>query len=198
MQTTPAGGRVLTASEFLAHRSDERALARLPLRQQWQVLSGAARPPHLLEAAGKEGSFAILAQGGAGEIRALHERALVQGRDAVRHAHRGAVRFAQPVVHTYVDPVRGLSLQPLMFVKVNARREHLEPVMRMLRSRAARVQDVELQGQRAIVRAEIQLASLLGFEDAVLSLTARSAQVFTWLVRYDAASDAATAQAGKD
>ncbi|GAB3757547.1 hypothetical protein GCM10028796_01850 [Ramlibacter monticola] len=196
MHTTPEGGRKPT--DFFVLRGDDLAHARMPLRQQWRVLSGAAGPLDAVGAAGNGGSFAILARGDSGEIRALHERALVQGRVAVRDAHRGAVRFAEPVVHTYVDPLRGVSLEPLMFVKVNGRRERLDPLTQMLRSRGARVQDVELQKRRAIVRAEIPLASLLGFEEALLSGTDHSAQVFTWLVRYDLASGAPSSAWRKD
>jgi hypothetical protein len=186
MHTTPEGGRV--ARDGSIRGRDERALARLPLRQRWRVLCGQAESPsplHLLEAGSSGSNLAIFAQGSGGEICALHERALGQGRQAVRHAHRGAVTFDQPTVHTYLDPLRKIPLVPLMFVKVDVRGEHLDAVMQMLRARGARLHEVELQGRRAVLRAEIPLAALLGFEDAVLSITVRSAQVFTWLVRYD-------------
>jgi translation elongation factor EF-G len=76
-------------------------------------------------------------------------------------------------------------MEPLMFVKVNARREYLDPLMQALRARGARMHEVELQGRRVLLRAEARLAMLLGFEAAVLATSRQSAQVHARLVRYE-------------
>lgn len=191
MHTTPEDGREPTGSDLFIRCGDEPAPGRLPLHQGWQLRSG--NPPSFsprTSVAPDRGrsKFAIIPNGRDGEIWALNERALREGRQAVTQAHRGEISFGQPRVHTYLDPLRRVPMEPLMFVKVNARREHLDAVLQELRSRGARMQEVELQGRRVILRAQARLTALLGFEDAVLVTSTHSAQVFAWLVRYEAAA----------
>ena len=188
MHTATKGGRQPSLSDYLVRVEDEPALGRLPLRQQWLLASGNEMPlpPGCEREAVRERlKIAVLSRGSQGEIWALNERALSQGRQAVTAAHPGEVRFGEPRVHAYFDPQRQLTLEPLMFVKVHARREHLEPVLRELRSRG-RMQEVELQSRRVVFRAQARLAALLGFEDAVRAISVDSAQVFSWLIRYEA------------
>lgn len=194
MHTTPSGGHPSTGPDLFVRFGDEPVLGRLPLRQGWQLLPEDQPPgfaPQLRQPDSRGSKFTLIQRGSQGEIWALNERALREGRQAVERAHRGAVRFGPPTVHTYLCPLRRVPMEPLMFVKVNARREHLDPILHELRARGARMQEVELQGRRVILRAEARLPALLGFEDVVLSISTHSAQVFAWLVRYEAAAQAA-------
>lgn len=200
MHTTPGGGRELAGSDFFVDFGAGPAWGRLPLRQEWRLPAAVAPAPQraLRGEGGHPPRFAIVRRGHEGEIWALNERALGEGRHVMKLAHRGEINFKAPRVHTYLHPQRRIAMEPTMFVKVNARREHLEAVQQELRRRGARMREVELQGRRAIVRAEARLAALLGFEEAIDSLSARSAQAHTWLVRYDAASQAPAATENKE
>ena len=188
MHVATEGGRQPPLSDFLVHVGDEPALGRLPLRQPWQLVGASVIPlPAECERPAVRGrsKFAVVARGSQGEIWALNERALSQGRQAVTAAHPGQVRFGEPRIHAYLDPHRQLPMEPLMAVKVNARREHLEPVLRELRARG-RMQEVELQRGKVVLRAQVRLAALLGFEDVARAISVDSAQVFSWLIRYEA------------
>lgn len=194
MQTTQSGGPMPALHDPAVLSCEQAGPDRLPLRQGWKLL-GDGTPKLALASLGDPrgvgARFTILAQGAQGaqgELRARNERALRDAREVLRNAHRGAVRFTPPRAHTWFDPVQRVTMEPLMFVKVNARREHLAGVLEELRARDARMEDVELQGREAVVRTEARLAALLGFEEAVLALSERSAHVFTWLLRYEAAA----------
>jgi hypothetical protein len=191
MHTTPLGGRPSASFDFPVRFGDESAMGRLPLRQRWQLLGDSApasAAPPLRDTVPVRSKFALIPQGAGGEIWALNERALREGRAAVSAGHGEGVRFGELQVHTYVDPVRRVPMEPLMFVKVNARREHLDVLLQQLRARGARMHEVELQKQRVVLRAEARLARLLGLEEAVLAVGRHSAQVFSWLVRYEPAA----------
>lgn len=185
MQSTMTGGRQPAANDFPVRFGDEPATGRLPLRQRWQLTcAGTAMQmgPGWRQPQRARAKFILVAQGQEGEIRALNERALGDARLVVERAHDGRVRFMPAQVHTYVDPLQRVPMEPLMFVKASAPREHLDTMLQELRARRARMHEVELQGPRAVLRAEIRLRGLLGFGDAV-----PSAQVYSWLVRYEPA-----------
>jgi hypothetical protein len=166
-----------------ASAHDERVLVRLPLRQSWQWPAAGQPPPASLPLSSRLPRYELSLADDGGEIRALDEKALEQARQVVTSTFGPALDFGTPRVHAYTE--QGVLLEPLMFVKVNARRAHLQWLVDELRGRGARMQEVELQRQRVIVRAEAWLAALLGFEQAVLAATTHSAQVSTWLVRYE-------------
>jgi hypothetical protein len=176
--------------DFVFRVGDEPAGGRLPLRQRWQLVTDGVAPLHLQLTPCADAprlKFAVITNDlRHGEIWALNERALSDGRRVIQTAHQGEVRFDAPHVHAHVDPRLRVPMEPLMFVKVNARREHMDAVLTQLRSRGARMQDVELEAGRVIVRAEALLRALIGFDAAVREIGAGSAQVFSWLVRYQA------------
>ena len=163
---------------------------RLPLRQRWQATGGErarfeqapdpgrpARPPR----------FRVLVDGpGGGQLRALNETALAQARDAVRRCQHGDVVFDEPAVHTYVDEVLQVEMEPLMFIRLNAPRSRWAPLVEELGRRRARLHEVELQPQVAVVRAEAPLRRLLGFERAIAALAEPPPiQAAVWLLRYE-------------
>lgn len=161
---------------------------RLPLRQGWRPPAGERAksvPPSFPASLSKASRYQVSADACMGEIHAVNERALKEARRAVQDAHCSPVTFDAPTVYRYVDRVRGLEMEPLMFVRVNARRSHLSWLVDDLRRRDARLQEIELQKQRVIARAEARLASILGLEQAILEFTDNTAQVSTWLVRYE-------------
>lgn len=162
---------------------------RLPLRQGWSTAGdepAAGVQPETSPGLPRAPRYRVRTEGGAGIIHAVNERALRDARRAVRSAHRQPVAFEPPTVHRYRDTERQLELEPLMFVRVNARRAHLTVLVDDLRRRGARLQEVELQQQRVVIRAEARLASILGLEAAIHEATDNTAQVATWLVRYEA------------
>jgi hypothetical protein len=61
-------------------------------------------------------------------------------------------------------------------------------LIQRLKDRGATPQKNDIQRRRAILRAEAPLAGLLGFGQEVLDLTDGSAQLLTWLLRYQANS----------
>ena len=185
MQTTMTGGRQPADNDFPVRFGDEPATGRLPLRQRWQLTcpgTATQMGPAWREPRRALAKFILVAQGQEGEIRAVNERALADARQLVERAHHGRVRFLPAQVHTYVDPLQRVPMEPLMFVKTSAPREHLDAALRELRARGARMHEVELQGRGVLLRAEVRLRDLLGLQDAV-----PSAQVFSWLVRYEPA-----------
>jgi translation elongation factor EF-G len=82
-------------------------------------------------------------------------------------------------------PARRVAMEPLMFVKVYAAREHIEWVIGELRRRGARMHEVELQREQAVIRAEIRRVALPGLEQWLREHTTNSARLFSWLVRYE-------------
>lgn len=163
---------------------------RLPLRQRWHTTGGEgvrfqdatdaskpARPPR----------FRVLVDGSCGgQLRALNETALAQARDLVRRYQRGHVVFDEPAVHTYVDEVLQVEMEPLMFIRINAPRTRWSPLVQELRGRRAKLHEVELQPQVAVLRAEAPLRRLLGLERAITELgEVPPIQAFVWLLRYE-------------
>lgn len=163
---------------------------RLPLRQRWQTASGerarfqqaaekanSARPPR----------FRVLMDGPCGgELQALNETAMAQARDLVLRYQHGDVVFGDLAVHTYVDEVLKVQMEPLMFIRINAPRTRWAPLVAELRGRRAKLHEVELQPQVAVLRAEAPLRRLLGMERAITELSeAPPIQAFVWLLRYE-------------
>lgn len=159
----------------------------LPLRQM-VLACGEAVPVFarqgLLDWLSRPGRFQILSHGSGGQILAANERALEEARSLLRSAYGDAVRFGLATVHTWVDTSRETLMVPLMAVRVEAPRVHAREVHRMLDDRGARVQEVDLQEERVVVRAEVTLARVLGLEMEVDALADGAAHVVVWLARY--------------
>ena len=177
--------------DFFVDFGDEPPHGRFPLRQAWRLLSGgltSLAPLVLRNAEGNRSRFAIIRQGKAGEILALNERALGEGCSAVRRSHWGEVGFSEPEIRTFLDSRGRNALEPIMRVKVNALREHLEAVTTVLGARGVRVREVQRQGRFVCLQSEARLASLLGLENQIRSLSSGSAEVACWLDRYQPAA----------
>lgn len=133
----------------------------------------------------------MLAEPDGGEIRAACERTLAQGRAALAGALPAGtpLAFGEPEAHRFVDAHSGLPMEPLMFVRVDAPLARWQPLAQDLRSRGARLQEVELQARRAVLRAQVPLGRLLGFSDAAAAATDGEVHVSMGLARYEPPSE---------
>jgi len=163
---------------------------RLPLRQRWRAALPLPQPPEPggLSCARR---FIVLVEPGGGEIRAACERTLAQGREALAAAMpRGtALAFGAAEAHRYRDERSGVTLAPLMFVRVDTPHARWQRLEQDLRSRGARLQEVELQARRTVLRAQAALERLLGFSEAAAAATGGGAHVSMWLARYEPLPD---------
>lgn len=157
----------------------------LPVRQRWRAALPLPQPPESGPLACAR-RFIVLAEPGGGEIRAACERTLAQGRAALAGAMPPgtALAFGEAEAHRFVDAHSGLPMEPLMFVRVDAPLAHWQPLAQDLRSRGARLQEVELQARRSVLRAQAELGRLLGFSDAAAAATDGDVHVSMWLARY--------------
>ena len=158
----------------------------LPLRQKWRA---AVPLPQAPEPAGLSCSrrFIVLVEPGGGEIRAACERTLAQGRVALAAAMPPgtALAFGAAEAHCYVDAHSGVAMEPLMSVRVDTPLAQWQQLERDLRSRGARLQEIELQARRTVLRAQAALGRLLGFSEAAGAATGGDAHVAMRLVRYE-------------
>ena len=185
---TMTNDRQQRGSDFFVDFGQESAQERFPLRQRWQLVSGSPAslaPLPLRNAEGNRSRFAIIRAGEQGEILALNERALGEARRAVvRGSHWGEVSFGDPEVRSLLDAGGRNILEPIMRVRVDATREHLESVSEVLRGRGVCVLEQRLVAGFVCVQAEARLASLLGFEEEIHSLGCASTAVACWLKCY--------------
>lgn len=174
----------VNVSRHQAHAIEAVALTRMPLAQTWQSGSHLAilPMPRQLRAGRSRRSQLVLEPGG-GCIYAAHEGALRKARHAVERLHAGQVRFEPPIVRTYVHPADGVMV-PLMFVKAVTQQADYAAVIANLRSRRARLHEIEMRRDGLVIRAQVRLADLLGFEDAVCQVARAPVRVASWLVRY--------------
>ena len=161
----------------------------LPLRQRWRAAPPLPQPPEpaRLSCARR---FIVPVEPGGGEIRAACERTLAQGRVALAGAMPPgtALAFGAAEAHRYVDAHSGVTMEPLMFVRVDTPLARWQQLEQDLRSRGARLQEIELQARRTVLRAQAALGRLLGFSDAADAATEGGAHIAMRLVRYQPVS----------
>lgn len=158
----------------------------LPLRQSLHPDEEAKHlfaTPGVVDWLSKPEKYLITVEAGEGTIHAASESALREARDLLRQVHGGRIALGGTSVHTFVD-ASGARVEPVMFTRVSAGRDHAMPLLEILKDRGADVQEVELQWDRSVIRAEAPLARLIGSEEAVQELTAGQAHVVSWLARY--------------
>lgn len=160
----------------------------LPLRQAITPTGEAASAfagQGLFDWLSKPERYQILRHGQGGQILAADELALLEAQHLLRLAYGAMVGFGEPTVHTYVDPADDSLRVPVMFLRVDSPRAHAAEVLRMIKSRPSRLQEVDVKRHRVVLRAELRLASLLGLERRILEATDGSAHVRSWLLRYE-------------
>ena len=175
-------------------------LDRLPLRQCVIPAGEAAlafAERKLLDWLSRPAEFQITRYGEGGQIHAASESALGQARALLREAYGELISFGQPLVHTWICPREEQLMEPIMGLRVEAGRDHVLHALGELKERNADVQEVELEPDRAVLRGEIRLADLLGYERTVEGLTGESAHVMTQLLRYQPASSGSMPGAGR-
>ena len=172
-------------------RANLAATELLPLRQCVRPSAAASlafASRSLLAALSRPGKFQLTSYGEGGLILAANELALAEARLVLQQAYGERVAFAEPVVHTWVDPIEETLMVSARCPRVDAPKVHAQVLTDALRQRQAEVQDVEVQRNRVVVRAAVRLADLLGFEQEALAATDGSAHVLAWLVGYESAS----------
>ena len=164
----------------------------LPLRQSLHPEDDAKHlfaSPGVIDWLSKPEKYLITVDGEEGTIHAASEPALKEAQDVVRQVHGGRIALGATSVHTLVDAT-GTRVEPVMFTRVSAGRDHVVPLLEILKDRGADVQEVELQYDRSVIRAEAPLARLIGSQDAVQELTAGQAHFLSWLARYAPVTEA--------
>jgi hypothetical protein len=114
-------------------------------------------------------------------IFAAHEDALEGTRSILRDLYGDFVQVRQPKVR-YMPGMP--AHEPIMHVRVSARREHAVVLVAELKRRGARVVEECLRSRVFIVRAEAPLAALLGLPGRLDEMTQGLAQHSIRLVRY--------------
>lgn len=174
-----------------AHVYFDNKLDLLPLRQRVKATGQAAftfAKRELLDCLSKPEKFRITSYGEGGQILAASESALTQAQAVLTQAYGPLITFAEPTIHTYLDAARGSLMVPVMFLRVNARKEHSPALLAELKERNAEIQEVDAQQHHVVIRAQIRLSSLLGYEKIALELTDGSVHILCWLLRYEPAS----------
>ena len=163
----------------------------LPLRQLVTVSGEAAPafarhgPPDWLS---KPGRYQINGHGCGGQILAVNELAMAEAQLVLRQAYGSSISFGIAAVHTYVDPDTETVMVPVMFLRVDAPRCHARELQQVLLERSAEMKKADLQRDRVVIRAELELSLALGLERQVDELTQGAAYVLSWLLRYQRAA----------
>jgi hypothetical protein len=115
-------------------------------------------------------------------ILAAHEAALQEPRRILRDLYGDFVEMRPPRVR-YVagEPTQ----EPVMHVRITARREHAAALLSELRRRGARILEECVRSRMFIVRAEAPLARLLGLPARIDDVTDGHAVHSIRLVRYE-------------
>lgn len=163
----------------------------LPLRQMVSACGDALRAfarQDLLDGLSRPDRYRIVRNGNGGQILAASEPALADAQLVLREAYGSRIAFGRPTVHTWVDHREENLMVPVMFVRIDAPRAHAQALRHMLATRCAAIQNIDLQRDRVVLRAEVELARALGLSREIGELTDGSAHVLSWLMRYARAS----------
>jgi hypothetical protein len=124
-------------------------------------------------------------------IFAANEDALEDPIRVLEEAYPGGVEVRRPAVR-FVDgtPVQ----EPVMYVRVRARREHAGAVLQKLRLRGVRIEEEAFRVRELVVRGEAPLANLIGLPGELVDLTEGTASHLIRLTHYaPVAADPCTA-----
>src|SRR5687768_15500807 len=114
-------------------------------------------------------------------IFAAHEEALLEPRRILRDMYGDFVELRPPRVRYMPgEPAR----EPVMHVRITARREYASALLLELRQRGARLLEECTRDRTFIVRAEAPLAALLGLPARIAQITDGSAMHAIRLLRY--------------
>jgi len=165
----------------------------LPLRQMVAASEGhgAVFPRQdLLDRMSRPGRYRIISHGRGVQILAAGELALAEARAMLHQAYGPGITFRTPTVHAYGS--EGSLRVPVIFLRIDAPRAASQALLHALSLRSAIMKDVDLQRDRVVLRAELELARALGLVAWIAELTDGAAHVLSWLVRYEQARQSAS------
>lgn len=165
-------------------------LDNLPLRQMVTPTGDAAlvfARRGLLDWLSRPDRYQIISHGTGGQIMAASERALCDARMVLRQAYGSCIQFGSPIVHTFVDIATETLMVPVIFMRIDAPRRHAANLQELLAARSAKVEELEWQRDRVVLRAELDLARSLGMERQVDLIAGGAAHILSWLLRYEKA-----------
>lgn len=163
----------------------------LPLRQLVTAdgdAAGVFSRPGLLGCLSRPERYRIASHGSGGQILAAGERALAEAQVVLRNAYGASLHFAPATVHSFVDAATQALMVPVIFLRVDAPRSHARELQQLLAYRSAHVKDVEVQRDRVVMRAEMELSRSLGLERRILEVTDGAVHILSWLLRYEPAA----------
>jgi hypothetical protein len=148
---------------------DDHELASYPLRQSLSVDAqklASLRESGATEWLSKPERHLLVDDGKQFTLCAANEQALDEATPLVAAALGASARFDAPHAHC-------------------ALRAHDARVREELHRRGARVVEEDVQSDRIVVRAEARLADLIGYTKFLREATNESAELWSWLVRYE-------------
>jgi hypothetical protein len=114
-------------------------------------------------------------------IFAANEAALEEPKRVLREAYGDLVEMRDPRVRYLPGtPLR----EPIMQIRITARRAHADALLAELRQRGAQLLDESLLTRVYVLRAEAPLAALLGLPARIDAITAGQGMYWIWLARY--------------
>jgi hypothetical protein len=165
-------------------------LDHLPLRQMVSGTGDTAlvfAGQGLLDWLSRPDRYQIIGHGTGGQIMAASERSLGEAQGVLRQAYGPLIQFGMPSVHTIVDAGTGTLMVPVVFMRIDAPRRASDPLQQLLAARSATRVEVEVQRERVILRAELDLRKSLGLEQQVTQAAGDTTHILSWLVRYQKA-----------
>jgi hypothetical protein len=168
---------------------DDHELASYPLRQSLWVDAqklASLRESGAAEWLSKPERHLLVDDGKQFTLCAANEQTLDEATPPVAAALGASARFDAPRAHCAIRAHDGVRLQPVMFVRIRAPHAHAARVREELLRRGTRVVEEDVQADRIVVRAEARLADLIGYTKFLREATNESAELWSWLVRYEA------------
>ncbi|MEO8248649.1 MAG: hypothetical protein ABI589_04695 [Burkholderiales bacterium] len=165
-------------------------LNRYPLRQLLLPAAEGDTPlerPGVVDLHSRPDSYLVISEERGGRIYAANESALKEAQQVAAAAHGEGVILADPYVHTFHEAALAAKFEPVMYLRVKVPSGYAEAVLQDLEQRGVRIMYSDVKRLDAVIRAEGRLADLLGYEEAVQTLTLGTAVVWNWLLRYEAA-----------
>lgn len=116
-------------------------------------------------------------------ILGTSELALTSPAEVVRQIHANDVEIHEPRVRL----LHGMKVrEPVMWVRARAGQKYTEPVVQDLITRGATIEKVDWMLSEPVVLAKAPLRSLLGYPQALATLTQNTADLKMWLSHYAA------------
>jgi len=115
------------------------------------------------------------------KILGANEIALAMPGEIIRQIHADEVELREPRVRLLYDTsVR----EPVMWVRTSVPHKYAEPAIQDLVARAAEIEEVEWVLSHPVVRAKAPLRLLLGYPQALATLSQNTAELRMWLSHY--------------